>query len=686
MNKLKQILSSFYKNYTDFTNIFLLIILTISVFYNSLGSYYLEVDDFSLLLHTQRNIAEVFVTNSYGGSLGGNYRPIEVLSHQFDINVYGVDSIFGRHFTNITFHIFNVVLVYLIGFQLTKKKTVGLIAGLLFSVHFIHSNSLPPTAWITGRIDLIITFFYLLSILLFIWFLSKGSITVYFISLITFILALMSKEMAATLPLIILSYLLLFPNNKGNDVLNLKRLQLVLKILLSIGILLIIGGFILNPSFLGKYFSSDRELEQITITKIQYLQYIVLFSGGLLISVVSLILLVLKFSKSGVNFFASIRYSIPYFIILAFYLMFRFLLLGGLGGGYISESGKAVNLDIWVDSFARDIFGLVGLIWPIGINYNIDIFKLQINNPFIFYALTFLISISIIIVLYKFVSHKQTVLIFIFLWICITIMPVNNLLISPWQYNTKYLYLPLVGFCILISFFIFKLFHNKNAPSSLVKVLVAIFISFIIVLSSFLLIKHNENLTESGEIMKSFVSDIKSNYQSKISDTTNIFFITYPISPITTASAVFIYQYMQDVLNYCDNVKDYGKKFKYYFLLFAEGEEKAKIDINWTDRRNFTIDGINFDNYFLIPDTLSIIDQEIRKIYKRIPPHAMLQPLPLIGATKETNKSAIKVLKFDKETNTFKLRVQIKESLLDALRNDLFFIYENGHFQLVKEF
>jgi hypothetical protein len=687
MNQLKYYISNLYKNHQNLANVFLLVVLTSIVFYNSLNKYLIEVDDFSVFLHTQRSVTEVFLTNTFGGNSGYNYRPIEVLSHQFDISVYGDDSVFGRHFTNLIFHIFCVILVYLIGYYLTKKKIVGLVSGVLFAVHIIHSNSLPPTAWITGRIDIVVTFFYLITILFFIRFLQKESNLLYIFSFITFFFALLSKEMAVTLPLVILAYVLLSPDTEEeNKRIDIKRIGLLFKVVLLVGILAIALGLIFNPGFMERHFSPDNKFKQATIEKIQYLQQVVLISGGILTLGISIILILSKLSKKASNFILSIRYSIPYFLILFFYLIIRFSIIGGLGGGYISESGEVTNLQFGIGPLMRDVFGLTGLIWPIGIYFNIEIFKFQIANPFLFFTVSVLILIAIAFMLYKFIKNKQTIMAFSLLWIFITALPINNILITPWQYNTKYLYLPLVGFCILISSLIDRLVHTKHVYSNLVKGFATVSILLVTVLSSLLIFKHNERIGESGEIMKKLVSDIKNKYQSKISDKTNIFFITYPISTISTASAMFIYPYMQDALNYSDNFKGFGKKYKYSFLLFMSEENEYPISLNWEDESNFTIDGIDINKCLIIPDSLSLLDEQIKRIYKRNPPHAIMQPLPSVGESKETDNSVITVIKFNKESSKAQLRIRLKEAQTNSLENSIFFICEKGHLKLVKEF
>ena len=312
---------NYYNKHQEIVNISILIILPLIVFSNSLGSYFLIVDDFNTMLHTTRSVLNIFLTNTYGGILGGNYRPVEALSHLIDTHLYGDINPFGRHITNLLLHIFNVILVYKIGSFLTKKKSIGLIAGLLFSVFIINANSLSPVAWISGRTDLLVTFFYLISIYFFFKSLSSGSNFIYVISLIAFVLALMSKEMALTFPLIILLYLILFPDiKKGKGIFGIRFNNYLLFSLISVGIFLIFLALIFNPGFVAKHFSHDGTLIENNIKKIKAFQLIAVSGGGFLIIFSASVLVILKYSKKAFNIFLSLRYSIPYFLMLFIFL------------------------------------------------------------------------------------------------------------------------------------------------------------------------------------------------------------------------------------------------------------------------------------------------------------------------------------------------------------------------------
>ena len=133
---------NFYKTHTNSVNLIILVIVTIMTFYNSLRCYYFEADDFNVMLQSKRSFVTTLVTNTWGLESGGNYRPMEVFSHLFDLNIYGDVNPLGRRITNLLFHLSNVVLVYFLSIYLTQKKSIGVVSSLLFSTQIIHSYSL----------------------------------------------------------------------------------------------------------------------------------------------------------------------------------------------------------------------------------------------------------------------------------------------------------------------------------------------------------------------------------------------------------------------------------------------------------------------------------------------------------------------------------------------------------------
>jgi protein O-mannosyl-transferase len=162
----------------------------------------------------------------------GNWHPLTWISHAVDYALWGPNPL-GHHLTNIMLHAANTAIVVLLTLKMleivaerTRQNTstifltdqmiliVAGVTGLLFGLHPIHVESV---AWATERKDLLCALFFLLSVTMY-----TSSVRTacheapqdesvsrlfhkrYLITLGFFILALLSKPMAVTLPVVLL--------------------------------------------------------------------------------------------------------------------------------------------------------------------------------------------------------------------------------------------------------------------------------------------------------------------------------------------------------------------------------------------------------------------------------------------------------------------------------------------------
>jgi len=134
-------------------------------------------------------------------------RPVVYLT--FTLNYFfGKLNTFGYHLFNVILHIFNSILIFLllkkIFYYVFKEDTnfFPLLGALFFAVSPINTE---VVTYIFHRSESLAVLFYLLSLLLFIKTFENRKYA-YVLSLICFILALFSKESAATLPAIALLF------------------------------------------------------------------------------------------------------------------------------------------------------------------------------------------------------------------------------------------------------------------------------------------------------------------------------------------------------------------------------------------------------------------------------------------------------------------------------------------------
>jgi Flp pilus assembly protein TadD len=173
-----------------------------------------------------------FIANPYYRGLGwiqlkwmwtsfllGHWVPLAWMTLALDYLAWGLNPL-GYHLTNVLLHSANAVAFYLVGVRLLRAATPpaapgdplawrlgAAFAAILFAVHPLRVESV---AWITERRDVLSGLFYLLAV----WaYLRDAEIAGesgvrrrrwYWVSLGCFVLALLSKAIAVTLPVILI--------------------------------------------------------------------------------------------------------------------------------------------------------------------------------------------------------------------------------------------------------------------------------------------------------------------------------------------------------------------------------------------------------------------------------------------------------------------------------------------------
>ena len=150
------------------------------------------------------------------------WHPLTWLSHAVDYVIWGLNPM-GHHLTSMIFHGMNAFLIVLLTMHLLDKRSQELLSpplysrshqgalivatatGLLFGLHPVHVESV---AWISERKDVLYAFFYLLSIISYLKYASseqrRQKVRNYILCLLFFILSIMSKPLAITLPVVLL--------------------------------------------------------------------------------------------------------------------------------------------------------------------------------------------------------------------------------------------------------------------------------------------------------------------------------------------------------------------------------------------------------------------------------------------------------------------------------------------------
>lgn len=195
--------------------ILILIILSFTIYSNSLFNSFVWVDHTQIIqkehiIQDVNGLVNVFSSGMPGFSSlikGGYYRPIINLAYSIDYWIWGLNPL-GFHLTNVLLHTLTGILLYLLLIRVLALEPVAFFSVVFFLAHPIHTEAV---SWISGRADMVFTLFYLLALMFYMKACTDqaqgySKYKHYLISGLFFIFSLLSKEMAITLPLIIILY------------------------------------------------------------------------------------------------------------------------------------------------------------------------------------------------------------------------------------------------------------------------------------------------------------------------------------------------------------------------------------------------------------------------------------------------------------------------------------------------
>ena len=208
---------------------------TFAVYLASLQNDFIaEWDDGEYVLNNPyiRSVGLGFLRWAFFNFHASNWHPLTWISHAIDYAVWGANPL-GHHLTNVILHAVNTFLVVVLIMRLQEVAagtapsgretsvlnehgmliTAG-VTGLLFGLHPVHVESV---AWIAERKDLLCALFFLLSIAGYVKYVTViGNEPIdqglriryvkkeYLLAIGFFILALMSKPMAVSLPVVLM--------------------------------------------------------------------------------------------------------------------------------------------------------------------------------------------------------------------------------------------------------------------------------------------------------------------------------------------------------------------------------------------------------------------------------------------------------------------------------------------------
>jgi len=204
-----------------------LILITFAAFWQVRHNEFISLDDNLYVTenpHVQGGLTIKGLVWALTKSYVGHWHPITWLSHMLDCSLYGLNPA-GHHLTNVFFHVANTVLLFLLFQKMTGALWRSGFVAALFALHPLHVESV---AWVAERKDVLFTLFWILTLWAYSFFVKRPRLERYLLVLLCFILSLMSKPMAVTLPfvLLLMDYwpLSRFKLEKWTDIVQQRRL------------------------------------------------------------------------------------------------------------------------------------------------------------------------------------------------------------------------------------------------------------------------------------------------------------------------------------------------------------------------------------------------------------------------------------------------------------------------------
>lgn len=184
-------------------NIIIIILVVLAAYLNCLGNGFVWDDIFTVVnndfIRGPKLIKEVFTKPLFYFANAGYlyYRPFQSLTNMFDYSLWGLNP-FGFHLSNVILNIIAAILIYYFVNLLFVNKELSFFTSLLFIVHPVNTS---VVNYITSRADILLAIFTISSLILFI---KANNYKRYLLSLICFILALLSKETAIIFPIFLI--------------------------------------------------------------------------------------------------------------------------------------------------------------------------------------------------------------------------------------------------------------------------------------------------------------------------------------------------------------------------------------------------------------------------------------------------------------------------------------------------
>lgn len=348
------------------------------------------------------DIQKIFTSNTVAGaSISSDYyRPVTSVSFAIDYKIWGLNP-FGYHLTNTVLHILTALLVYSLLGLLRFNNTLSFWISLIFLVHPVQVEAV---TYLSSRGDILYSFLSILSLYLFTLTLYHKKINFEF----------KKNKLVIPTPLLLICSIILYALSIFSKEVSLAIWPIFIFILI--------------------FYKLQNNL---------------------------------TFSSLHQKYKNHIPTILVFFWISLMYMFLRVYILNFNNSLNFVGAQNAYTSDIFVRifTFFKIIWLYLGLIfWPHPLYLERDTpIVTNFINPYVFAS----IGLIILLLTLAFYEYKKTKNMWIFLglfWIFLHIIPVSGLIPMTYLYHENWLYMPLVGFVIIL-FSLFRLLLPKiNFP------------------------------------------------------------------------------------------------------------------------------------------------------------------------------------------------------------------------------
>ena len=125
--------------------------------------------------HIKNGITTEGIRWAFTTSHAGYWHPLTWLSYMLDYELFGLNPA-GYHMVNLLFHIANTLLLFFIFHRMTKAIWQSAFVAAVFALHPLHVESV---AWVAERKDVLSTFFWMLTMGAYIYYVERPALQRY---------------------------------------------------------------------------------------------------------------------------------------------------------------------------------------------------------------------------------------------------------------------------------------------------------------------------------------------------------------------------------------------------------------------------------------------------------------------------------------------------------------------------